>query len=119
MKYIYYFFFLISGWEVSHDLLHWHKYDQDNQEKKVRMKMSHLSWSEQRIFQHAFNKYGETTIESQIPTSTPNKDLGMISHKKSLITVFGHKHKIKNFIKKFGIFHEKISAAFDFGLYLE
>ena len=24
--------------------------------------------------------------------------LGMISHKKSLITIFGHKHKIKNFI---------------------
>ena len=65
------------------------------------MKMSHLSWSEQRIFQQAFNKYGgETTIESQIPTSTPNKDLGMISHKKSLKTIFGHKHKIKNFIKK-------------------
>ena len=31
--------------------------------------------------------------------------LGMISHKKSLITIFGHKHKIKNFIKKIGIFH--------------
>ena len=26
--------------------------------------------------------------------------LGMISHKKSLITIFGHKHEIKNFIKK-------------------
>ena len=69
------YFFLISGWEVSHDLLHWHKYDQDNQEKKVRMKMSHLSWSEQRIFQQAFNKYGEMTIQSQIPEPTPNKDL--------------------------------------------
>ena len=34
--------------------------------------------------------------------------LGMISHKKSLITIFGHKHKIKNFIKNFDIFHEKI-----------
>ena len=31
--------------------------------------------------------------------------LGMISHKKSQITIFGHKHKIKNFIKKFDIFH--------------
>ena len=31
--------------------------------------------------------------------------VGMISHKKSLITIFGHKHKIKNFIKKFYIFH--------------
>ena len=26
-------------------------------------------------------------------------NLGMISHKKSLITIFGHKHEIKNFIK--------------------
>ena len=47
------------------------------------------------------------------------KKLGMISHKKSVITIFGHKHKIQNFIKKFDIFHEKISTAFDFGLYLE
>ena len=46
-------------------------------------------------------------------------ELGMISHKKSLITIFVHKHKIKNFIKKFDIFHKKISTAFDFGLYLE
>ena len=38
----------------------------------------------------------------------------MISHKKSLITIFGHKHKIKNF----DIFHEKISTASDFGSYL-
>ena len=43
--------------------------------------------------------------------------LGMISHKKSLITIFGHKHKITNFIKKFDIFHEKISTASDFGSY--
>ena len=33
--------------------------------------------------------------------------LGMISHKMSLITIFGHKHKIKNIIKKFDIFHKK------------
>ena len=33
--------------------------------------------------------------------------LGMISHKMSLITIFGHKHEIKNFIKKFDTFHEK------------
>ena len=31
--------------------------------------------------------------------------LGMISHKKSLITIFGHKHKINNFIKNFDNFH--------------
>ena len=45
--------------------------------------------------------------------------IGMISHKKSLKTIFGHKHKIKNFIKKFYIFHKQISTAFNFGLYLE
>ena len=45
--------------------------------------------------------------------------LGMISHKKSLITIFGHKHEIKNFIKKFDIFLEKIGTAFDFDLYME
>ena len=40
--------------------------------------------------------------------------LGMISHKMSLITNFGHKH----FRQKFNIFHEKISTAPDFGSYL-
>ena len=45
--------------------------------------------------------------------------LGMISHKKTLISIFGHKHKIKNFIKKFDIFNKEISTAFDFGLYFE
>ena len=35
--------------------------------------------------------------------------LGMISYKKSLITIFGHQYKIKNFIKKFDIFHKKFS----------
>ena len=44
--------------------------------------------------------------QSQIPPgSIPQQPLGMISHKKSLITIFGQKHKIKNFIKKFDIFH--------------
>ena len=33
--------------------------------------------------------------------------LGMISHKMSLITIFGHKHKILNFIKNLEIFHKK------------
>ena len=42
--------------------------------------------------------------------------LGMISHKKSLITIFGHKKKIKNFIKKFDIFHEKFQRSLHFGL---
>ena len=30
--------------------------------------------------------------------------IGMVSHKMSLITIFGHKHEIKKFIKNFYIF---------------
>ena len=58
-----------------------------------------------------------------LPVSTPyitkahtetkrSKALGMISHKMSLTTIFGHKHEIKNFIK--------ISLRYlDFGFYLK
>ena len=44
-----------------------------------------------------------TIKEPEPPLSPPSDEdsLGMISHKKSLITIFGHKHKINiNFIKK-------------------
>ena len=34
--------------------------------------------------------------------------LGMISHKMSLITIFGHKHFRQKFHQKFDIFQEKI-----------
>ena len=48
------------------------------------------------------------------------KLVGMISHKMSLITIFGHKHEIKNFIKKFDIFFMKnFQQPLDFGLYLK
>ena len=44
------------------------------------------------------------SAECDMLTNTERLDtLGMISHKKSLITIFGHKHKIKNFNKKFDI----------------
>ena len=39
--------------------------------------------------------------------------LGVISHKNSLITIFGHKHKINNFILKIDIFHKNLSTAFN------
>ena len=48
-------------------------------------------------------------IQDQTPVDafpTPTM-IGMISNKKSLITIFGYKHKILNFIKKFEIFHKK------------
>ena len=37
--------------------------------------------------------------------------LGMISHKMSLITIFGHKHFRQKIHQDFDIFHEKISTA--------
>ena len=72
-----------------------------------------------------YRKYG---LKGMLETSLPKLKkasfeiehlLGMISHKKSIITIFGHKHEIKNFIKKFNIFHKRISTAFDFGSYLD
>ena len=44
--------------------------------------------------------------------------LGMISHKKSLITIFGHKHINQKFHQKFFEFSLKNSTAFDFSLYV-
>ena len=43
--------------------------------------------------------------------------LGMISHKKSLITIFGHKHFKQKFHQKFEHFHKKFSTPSDFGSY--
>ena len=55
-------------------------------------------------------------LNAQITYNDDEYGLGMISHKKSQITFFGHKHKIKNFIYKFG-FLKKNSTAIDFGSY--
>ena len=64
---------------------------------------------------------GPTGLESYVQFEVRLTDindnppfLGMISHKKSLITIFGHMHKIKNFIKKFGIFHKKNFISLQF-----
>ena len=55
------------------------------------------------------------TMETILTVMEDNEELhaqlGMISHNKSLITIFGHKH----FMQKFDNFHEKISTASDFG----
>ena len=47
------------------------------------------------------------------------RQLGKISHKKSIITIFGHKHEIKNFIKNLIFFMKKCLWHLDFGPYLE
>ena len=50
----------------------------------------------------------------------PLCQLGMVSHKNPLITIFGLKHKIKNFIKKFDMFHKKDQqpSILDFLVYI-
>ena len=63
--------------------------------------------------------YPEEVFHEEIFYYPVDEVIGMISHKKSQITIFGHKHEIKNFIKKFDIFHEIISISFGFCLYLE
>ena len=55
-------------------------------------------------------------MNERIPKYNGRGDLGMISHEMSLITIFGHKHKIKNFIKKLDIFHKKIFNSLRFWL---
>ena len=45
-------------------------------------------------------------------TKIPKKKIGMISHKNSLITIFGRKHKIKNFIEKFEIFIKRMQFIY-------
>ena len=42
-----------------------------------------------------------TNVDIKSLTAKARQDaLGMVSHKMSLITIFGYMHKIKNFIKK-------------------
>ena len=67
----------------------------------------------------AFARVKQARVPNAYDRTALRLEVGKISHKKSLITIFGHKHEIKNFIKKFDIFHEKISTAFDIGSYLE
>ena len=63
----------------------------------------------------------EMVTEDMLDNIIESEDdvLGMISHKMSQITIFGHKLFWQKFHQKFGIFHKKISTAFDFGSYLE
>ena len=62
----------------------------------------------------AFARVKQARVPNAYDRTALRLEVGKISHKKSLITIFGHKHEIKNFIKKFDIFHEKISTAFGF-----
>ena len=52
-----------------------------------------------------YNPFAKAFLDARDRPQT--NQLGMISHKKSLITIFGHNHKILNFIKKFDNFSLK------------
>ena len=58
----------------------------------------------------------EVTVEAIVKEVSVLREsvIGMISHKMSLITIFGPNHKIKNFIKNLIFFMKKISMAFGF-----
>ena len=52
-------------------------------------------------------------LPHSLATPHPGEDegllqLGMISHKNSLITIFGYKHKIRKFIKNLTFFTKKV-----------
>ena len=113
------------------------KYKQKNEEKfkvdrRQNLKMSRLFCSHlARRFASrlTYSEHGPASNVIKIehfddPTEVENdkvivRMLGMISHKKSLITIFGHKHFRQKFHHNFDIFHEKISTAFVFGLNLD
>ena len=67
----------------------------------------------------AFARVKQARVPNAYDRTALRLEVGKISHKKSLITIFGHKHEIKNFIKKIDIFYKIFSTAFGYGLYLE
>ena len=69
------------------------------------LKFQALNMSMQNHHSHQNINNKVDSSDNEPPTSPDEAiekdDLGMISHKKSLITtIFGHMHKIQNFIKK-------------------
>ena len=78
-----------------------------------------ISWGANVNVMENPNKISPLYLASKYGHNHIVDELGMISHKKSPITIFGHKNEIKNFIKKFDIFHEKISMAFGFWFIFE
>ena len=67
----------------------------------------------------AFARVKQARVPNAYDRTALRLEVGKISHKKSLITIFGHKHEIKNFIKKIDIFHKKISMSFGFWFIFE
>ena len=80
--------------------------------EEIKTTISHLSIPSEPV----------VTVTQPSPVIDPDEEIitliGMISHKKSLITIFGHKHFRHKFHQKIDIFHVKISTASNFGSYL-
>ena len=78
--------------------------------EEIKTTISHLSIPSEPV----------VTVTQPSPVIDPDEEIitliGMISHKKSLITIFGHKHFRHKFHQN--IFHAKISTASNFGSYL-
>ena len=71
---------------------------------------------EARSRNHKCPQCGKAFIQ---PSDLRRHVVGMISHKMSLITIFGQKYKIKNFIKNLIFLMKKFQWHLDFGSYLE
>ena len=87
-------------------------YEEYKQVQNIVLDKEILTW--QREQQMAGNGYNMNMPHLEVIQEWC-EGLGMISQKKSLKTIFGQKHNIKNFIKKLDIFHKEISSAFGFG----
>ena len=73
------------------------------------------------FFKDFVHEFEEVSICTMGPDFDQDGQVGMISHKNSLITIFGHKHKIKNFIKKLTFLVKKFYSLwfwFIFGMKL-
>ena len=80
--------------------------------EEIKTTISHLSIPSEPV----------VTVTQPSPVIDPDEEIitliGMISHKKSLITIFGHKQFRHKFHQKIDIFHVKISTASNLGSYL-
>ena len=90
----------LESTELSKDTLIQKAWDARDAAVK-RKHSSEVELAKERVASMQVNSQLMEAIQQKVELS---QQLGMVSHKKSLITIFGQKLKIKNFIKKFDIF---------------
>ena len=73
-----------SGWEPTNNRLSWRKYDMDLKSQQCLLKMSTLSWPQQKIFKEAYDKLKVSNTANNVATnSSPTKEL--IKRKPTLV----------------------------------